>query len=84
MDNAERDFISGATYFQQSSGADEMAEALGKLLTHNADLLRTVKNHGAFADTWLNGIESAHHDAIAALAKYNSFIKTEEDGKSGL
>lgn len=52
-----------------------LVDALENLLTHNADLLRTVKNHGAFVNTWLNGIEAAHHDAKKILTNYKQEVK---------
>jgi len=69
-DGAEVSFISGATYFQQSSGADEISKALQGILEIGKRDMSNPKYDGYF------------EEAKAALAKYNSFIKTEEDGKA--
>ena len=70
----QADFLAGATYFQQSSGADEMAEALNLIIGACAG----VEWNCMDATVTIGRIDSY---AKAALAKYNSFIKTEEDGK---
>ena len=74
----------GATYFQQSSGADEMADALEKLGDWNKKYPPGhiySYDHAATMEKQLTAVVEL---GLTALAKYNSFIKTEEDERTGL
>lgn len=76
----ERDiWLSGAEFAYKTVLSSDvvkgLVEALENLLAHNADLLRTVKNHGAFVNTWLNGIESAHYNANKILTNFKQEVK---------
>lgn len=64
------DFTAGAEYFQKESGADEMAEALKKMMAHKIE-----------KDFESDKLQPIFDVMETALAKYLSFTKKEENGK---